>query len=112
MYSRFILRALFLLFSFHSYLEAEETELLSLYSAVHQALKKNPELQGDLESVRISRAQIRKEVADFGWGLEALSRYEDRSKPHGVTPTKRQLQVSKSSSLHLSILEAMAVLLS
>lgn len=63
---------------------ADETELLSLYSAVHQALKQNPEFQGELESIKISQAQIRREIAEFGWGLEALARYEDRSKPQNL----------------------------
>ncbi|MGC6458701.1 MAG: hypothetical protein ACON4R_10030 [Akkermansiaceae bacterium] len=63
---------------------AEETELLSLYSAVHQSLKQNPEFRGELESIKISQAQIRREIAEFGWGLEALARYEDRSKPQNI----------------------------
>jgi outer membrane protein TolC len=64
--------------------QAEETELLSLYSAVHQSLKKNPEFRGELESIKISQAQMRRELAEFGWGLEALARYEDRSKPQNI----------------------------
>ena len=65
-------------------LPAQETELLSLYSAVHQALKKNPEFRGELESIKISQAQLRRELAEFGWGLEALARYEDREKPQNI----------------------------
>jgi len=63
---------------------ADETELLSLYSAVHQALRQNPEFQGELESIKISQAQMRRELAEFGWGLEALARYEDREKPQNI----------------------------
>lgn len=59
----------------------EQTELMSVYSSVRRALKQNPELKGELESIKISEAQLRREMAEFDWGLEALARYEDREKP-------------------------------
>ncbi len=64
--------------------QAQETELMSIYSSVRRALRENPEFKGELESVKISNAQIRRELAEFGWGLEALARYEDRSKPQNT----------------------------
>jgi len=63
---------------------AEKTELISLHSSVWRALRQNPELLSERESVKISKAQVRREVAEFGWGLEALARYEDRSKPQNT----------------------------
>jgi len=63
---------------------AQQTELMSVYSSVRRALKRNPELKGELESIKISQAQMRREMAEFGWGLEALARYEDREKPQNT----------------------------
>ncbi len=57
---------------------------MSIYSSVRRALRENPEFKGELESVKISDAQVRRELAEFGWGLEALARYEDRSKPQNT----------------------------
>jgi outer membrane protein TolC len=65
-------------------LQGQETEIMSIYSSVRRALRENSELKGELESVRISDAQIRRELSEFGWGLEALARYEDRSKPQNT----------------------------
>lgn len=67
-----------------SIVQAQETELMSIYSSVRRALRENPEFKGELESVKISDAQVRRELAEFGWGLEALARYEDRSKPQNT----------------------------
>ena len=80
----YLVSGLVVSFSLLPSVTAEETELLSLYSAVHQSLKQNPEFRGELESIKISQAQIRREIAEFGWGLEALARYEDRSKPQNI----------------------------
>ena len=67
-----------------SIVNAQETEIMSIYSSVRRALRENPEFKGELESVKISEAQIRRELSEFGWGLEALTRYEDRSKPQNT----------------------------
>jgi outer membrane protein len=63
---------------------AQQTELLSLYSSAHRALKRNPDFLGEVESIKISQAQMRRELSEFGWGLEALTRYEDREKPQNT----------------------------
>ena len=73
-----------LCFSLFPAASAQQTELLSLYSSVHRALKQNPEFRGQLESIKISQAQMRLEMSEFGWGLEALARYEDREKPQNT----------------------------
>jgi len=57
---------------------------MSIYSSVRRALRENSEFKGELESVKISNAQIRRELSEFGWGIEALARYEDRSKPQNT----------------------------
>ena len=62
----------------------QKTELLSLYSAVHRSLKRNPEFLGEIESIKISQAQMQRELSEFDWGLEALLRYEDREKPQNT----------------------------
>lgn len=80
--SGFALSGLF--FSLFPAVSAQQTELLSLYSSAHRALKQNPEFRGELESVKISQAQMRREMSEFGWGLEALARYEDREKPQNT----------------------------
>ncbi|MDA7509121.1 hypothetical protein N8488_03925, partial [Akkermansiaceae bacterium] len=64
--------------------QGEETEIMSIYSSVRRALRENSEFKGELESVKISNAQIRRELSEFGWGIEALARYEDRSKPQNT----------------------------
>lgn len=51
---------------------------------LRQALRKNPELKNERENVEIRRAQVRTELLDFTWGLEALARYEDREKPQNT----------------------------
>ncbi|YCM45023.1 TolC family protein [Verrucomicrobiaceae bacterium 227] len=65
-------------------INAQQTELLSLYSSAHRALRQNPDFQGEIESIKISQAQMRREMSEFGWGLEALARYEDREKPQNT----------------------------
>lgn len=62
----------------------EETQLLSLYSSVNRAIQRNPEFLGEIESVKISQAQMKRELSEFDWGLEALVRYEDREKPQNT----------------------------
>ncbi len=62
----------------------EQSELLSLYSAVNRAIQRNPEFLGEIESVKISQAQMKREMSEFGWGLEALIRYENRDKPQNT----------------------------
>ena len=62
----------------------ERTELVSRHSSIWRALRQNPELQSEKESVTISRAQVRRELLGFGWGVEALTRYEDRKKPQNT----------------------------
>ena len=63
---------------------AQQTELLSLYSSAHRALKRNHDFQSEIESIKISQAQMRRELSEFGWGLEALTRYENREKPQNT----------------------------
>ena len=62
----------------------EGTQLLSLYSSVNRAIQRNLEFLGEIESVKISQAQIKRELSDFDWGLEALVRYENRDKPQNT----------------------------
>ena len=64
--------------------QGQETEIMSIYSSVRRALKENTDFKSELESVKISSAQIQRELAEFGWGAEALTRYEDRSKPQNT----------------------------
>ncbi|NWK55882.1 TolC family protein [Verrucomicrobiaceae bacterium N1E253] len=64
--------------------EAEQTELVSRHASLRRALRQNPELQSEKESVAISRAQVRRELLEFDWGVEALARYEDRTKPQNT----------------------------
>ncbi len=73
-----------LCFAFASSLVAEPVEYLSLHSSVRRALKLNPELISERITVDINKAQVIREVSEFGWGLEALARYEDRSKPQNT----------------------------
>lgn len=64
--------------------KAQPTEIISLSTALRQALRQNPELKSEREGVEIRRAQVRSELLGFTWGIEALTRYEDRSKPQNT----------------------------
>ena len=64
--------------------KAETTELISLSTTLRNALRQNPDLKSQREGVEIRRAQVRGELLDFEWGVEALARYEDRSKPQNT----------------------------
>ena len=64
--------------------QGQETEIMSIYSSVRRALRENTDFKSELESVKISSAQIQRELSEFGWGIEALARYEDRSKPQNT----------------------------
>ncbi|MGJ8697968.1 MAG: TolC family protein [Verrucomicrobiaceae bacterium] len=79
-----LLAASSLILNFCPTADAQKTELLSLYSSAHQAIRRNLDFQGEMESIKISQAQMRREMAEFGWGLEALTRYEDREKPQNT----------------------------
>ena len=64
--------------------QGQQTEIMSIYSSVRRALRENTDFKSELESVKISNAQIQRELSEFGWGIEALARYEDRSKPQNT----------------------------
>lgn len=79
-----VVTSVFTLFTSVEAVAEEETQLLSLYSSVNRAIQRNPEFLGEIESVKISQAQMKRELSDFDWGLEALVRYENRDKPQNT----------------------------
>lgn len=64
--------------------EAVLAQSLSLESCIMQAIKRNPDLRSERLNVLISKEEVLRELADFGWKLEASTRYEDRSKPQNT----------------------------
>ncbi len=64
--------------------EAKIQERLSLNSSIRQALKKNPDMISERINVEVSKDQLSKEKGEFAWGLETISRYEDRDKPQNT----------------------------
>lgn len=79
-----VVASVFTLFTSVEAVAEEKTHLLSLYSSVNRAIQRNPEFLGEIESVKISQAQMKRELSDFDWGLEALVRYENRDKPQNT----------------------------
>jgi len=66
---------------------AEEKALaqsLSLEACIMQAIKRNPDLRSERLNVLINKEEVIRELADFGWKLEASTRYEDRDKPQNT----------------------------
>ncbi|MEC9043851.1 MAG: hypothetical protein VYB42_11310, partial [Verrucomicrobiota bacterium] len=64
--------------------DAKVQERLSLNGSIIQALKKNPDMLSERINVEISKNQLAKEKGDFAWGVETISRYEDRDKPQNT----------------------------
>ena len=64
--------------------EVKVQERLSLNSSIRQALKKNPDMISERIDVEVSKNQLTKEKGEFAWGLETISRYEDRDKPQNT----------------------------
>ncbi len=64
--------------------ESEVQERLSLNSSIRQALNKNPDMISERINVEVSKDQLSKEKGEFAWGLETISRYEDRDKPQNT----------------------------
>ena len=64
--------------------EVKVQERLSLNSSIRQALKKNPDMISERIDVEVSKNQFTKDKGEFAWGLETISRYEDRDKPQNT----------------------------
>ena len=73
-----------ILLTFGLIANAQETNLqeqLSLNGSLVQALKLNPDMATERINVEVSKDQLTREKGEFSWGLETISRYEDRDKP-------------------------------
>tara|TARA_B100000900_G_C20583118_1_gene718405 strand:+ start:213 stop:1751 length:1539 start_codon:yes stop_codon:yes gene_type:complete len=76
-----------ILLTFGLIANAQETNLqeqLSLNGSLVQALKLNPDMATERINVEVSKDQLTREKGEFSWGLETISRYEDRDKPQNT----------------------------
>ncbi len=84
----FIARGIILtltIFGLQAFAQKSQTlEQLTLNGSLVQALKLNPDMVAERINVEVSKDQLTKERSEFSWGLETISRYEDRSKPQNT----------------------------
>ena len=74
-----------IIFGLQAFAQKSQTlEQLTLNGSLVQALKLNPDMVAERINVEVSKDQLTKERSEFSWGLETISRYEDRSKPQNT----------------------------